>query len=138
MQLTIYTDGGSRGNPGISGGGAVVFQDDKEIYSMSASFGIKTNNEAEYLAVIMALEWLQKFSQKQKTKQVKFFLDSKLITEQLNKTWKIKEPRLKNLAQNCWNIIGTLPYPISFLHVRREKNVEADLLANQAMDTATM
>ncbi|OGJ37477.1 MAG: hypothetical protein A2383_00435 [Candidatus Pacebacteria bacterium RIFOXYB1_FULL_39_46] len=138
MQLTIHTDGGSRGNPGISGGGAVVFQDDREIHSMSASFGIKTNNEAEYLAVIMALKWLKKFSQKQSIKQVKFFLDSKLVTEQLNKAWKIKEPRLRTLAHNCWEIIETLPYSVIFSHVRREKNAEADLLANQAMDTATM
>jgi ribonuclease HI len=136
MQLTIHTDGGSRGNPGIAGGGVVVASGDREIYAASLSFGIKTNNEAEYLAVIRALKWLKKFSADQKIEKVSFFLDSKLVAEQLSKSWKIKEPRLKPLAQECWNIMGILPYSISFIHVKRDQNAEADLLANQAMDAA--
>jgi ribonuclease HI len=136
MQLTIHTDGGSRGNPGNAGGGVVVLQDGREIFANSFGFGKKTNNEAEYLAVVEALKWLKKFSAKQLPTRVDFFLDSKLVAEQLSKNWRIKELRLKPLASQCWKIIGALPYSISFNHIKRENNVLADLLANQAMDAA--
>jgi ribonuclease HI len=138
MQLTIHADGGSRGNPGIAGGGIVVYSDEQEIYATGISFGTKTNNEAEYLAVLNALKWLTEFSKQQTISNVQFFLDSKLVVEQLNKTWKVKEPRLKPLATQCWQILESLPYQIKFSHVRRAYNEQADLLANQAMDAATL
>jgi len=136
MQLKIYTDGGSRGNPGNAGGGIVAFHGKKEIYSDSVSFGKKTNNEAEYLAVKKALEWLVKYSQKNSVNGVRFLLDSKLVVEQLSRNWKIKEIRLQKLADDCWKDITSLPYSVDFSHIARDKNEEADLLANQAMDAA--
>jgi ribonuclease HI len=135
MKLTIHTDGGARGNPGIAGGGMVVLDEKRqEFHAESFPFGTKTNNEAEYLAVLRALEWLQSYTGKQPIESVQFVLDSKLVVEQLDKQWKIKEPRLKTLAQQCWNIMGKLPYSLQFSHVKRHANVRADLLANEAMD----
>lgn len=136
MQLRIHTDGGSRGNPGVAGGGVVVFHGDQEVYSNSFAFGTKTNNEAEYLAVQKALDWLVEYSQENQVKSAQFFLDSKLVVEQLSRNWKIKEPRLRELANDCWKAVVSLPYSVDFNHVKREKNADADLLANQAMDAA--
>lgn len=137
MRLRIFTDGGSRGNPGIAGGGMVAFHGDEELHSDSFFFGEKTNNEAEYLAVKEALRWLLKFSEDNPVNGVQFFLDSKLVVEQLSRNWKIKETRLRQLADDCWKDIVALPYSVDFTHVERDKNAEADLLANQAMDAAS-
>lgn len=134
MQLTIYTDGGSRGNPGVAGGGVIVKADGKILHTARLPFGLKTNNEAEYLAVKAALEWLQEFVAEQPVSGTQFLLDSKLVVEQLNRRWKIKEPRLQPLAQECWAIIATFSFSPEFTHVAREQNAEADLLANEAMD----
>lgn len=136
MQLTIHTDGGSRGNPGAAGAGVVVLESGKEIYAAGFSLGVKTNNEAEYLAVIRALEWLTDFSQTQTVKSIRFVLDSKLVVEQLSHRWKIKEPRLKPLAEQCWQHIVSLPCSVEFTHVLRHDNTRADELVNQAMDAA--
>lgn len=140
MKLTVNTDGGSRGNPGVSGGGIIVLDGQQELYSAAVPFGTKTNNEAEYLAVFHALQFLQKFLKTSKeyssetVRAIEFVLDSKLVVEQLSRRWKIKEPRLRQLAQDCWELIATLPSPVSFRHVLRHHNARADLLANQAMD----
>jgi len=137
MRLIIHTDGGSRGNPGVAGGGMVVLDEKKrELHSEGFSFGTKTNNEAEYLAVIEAITWLQRFAQENSVETVRFVLDSKLVVEQLSRHWKIREQRLKDLAAECWQYAGTLPFPIEFFHVLRHKNARADLLANEAMDRA--
>lgn len=134
MQLTIHTDGGSRGNPGSAGGGVVVLQGKKEIYAAGFSLGVKTNNEAEYLAVVKALEWLTDYCQTQPIEGARFILDSKLVVEQLSHHWKIKEPRLKPLAERCWQLATSLPCLIEFTHVLRHNNTRADELVNQAMD----
>lgn len=139
MQLTIHTDGGARGNPGIAGGGVVALDQDKtEVFAGSFPFGTKTNNESEYMAVIEALKWLGAFSDKEQVDQVEFVLDSKLVVEQLSQHWKIKEPRLQQLASECWQLIKSFSFPINFSHVKRHDNARADLLANQAMDELSL
>lgn len=142
MQLNIYTDGGSRGNPGDAGIGGVVFTEDKSVlFEFSKYIGVATNNESEYLALEEALKWFLEFqekktSSKEKTevKKAVFHLDSKLVVEQINKNWKVKEPRMRTLAEKCWKIINQISIDTSFVHVRREFNKEADLLVNQALD----
>lgn len=139
MSLKIYTDGGSRGNPGIAGGGIYITLDNKAVLKQSLCLGKKTNNEAEYLSFLAALLWLKKQNKKfgtEKFTDVEMFLDSKLVVEQINKQWKIKEPRLAKLAQKCWEIMDKLPYSFKISHVRRELNKHADELANVAMDLA--
>lgn len=138
--LNIYTDGGSRGNPGISGAGIFIEDEKKqEIHSISLSLGIKTNNEAEYMAFFQSLEWLKKQLNtnndfKNKYTQINWFLDSKLVVEQLNKRWKIKESRLEELAKKCWEILNELKISYKISHIPRSLNSMADALANKAMD----
>jgi ribonuclease HI len=133
----IFTDGGSRGNPGIAGAGFVVFdQGDEKIFEAGFFLGKKTNNEAEYLGFLRSLEWVR--DQKLDNIDVTdWFLDSKLVVEQINKNWKIKEQRLKEIANDCWKILDTLPHLGKIAHIPREKNCLADALANKAMDSSS-
>ena len=132
--LKIYTDGGSRGNPGIAGGGIYVLLNEKPVFEQSICLGKKTNNEAEYMAFYASLLWLNKFCKENEIEQVTWFLDSKLVVEQINKNWKIKKPHLAKLAIKCWKIMDEIPYSIQINHVKRELNKKADQLANVAMD----
>lgn len=138
-QIKVYTDGGSRGNPGIAGAG-VYMEDElgREFYREAKYLGTKTNNEAEYSAFLMAIDHLLRYEIKnpQKIDKVEFFLDSKLVVEQINKRWKIKKAELKQLAESSWKNLSTLPYPVFIKHLVREKNQLADQLANEAMDRA--
>lgn len=138
-QIKVYTDGGSRGNPGIAGAG-VYMEDElgREFYREAKYLGTKTNNEAEYSAFLMAIDHLLRYEIKnpQKIDKVEFFLDSKLVVEQINKRWKIKKAELKQLAESSWKNLSTLPYPVYIKHIVREKNQLADQLANEAMDRA--
>ena len=138
-QIKVYTDGGSRGNPGIAGAG-VYMEDElgREFYREAKYLGTKTNNEAEYSAFLMAIDHLLRYEIKnpQKIDKVEFFFDSKLVVEQINKRWKIKKAELKQLAESSWKNLSTLPYPIYIKHLVREKNQLADQLANEAMDRA--
>lgn len=135
MQIFINTDGGSRGNPGISGIGVSVSNEQGEVlHEECRSLGIHTNNEAEYQAVIDSLQWL--LQSKYKTEKVVWRLDSMLVVEQLNRHWKIKEPRLQQLANEAWQLLAKLTQNHTFVYVPRAENARADALANQAMDQA--
>ena len=134
-KVLIFTDGGSRGNPGIAGGGYYVEDDDGGFIADDNFFlGTKTNNESEYLAFLKAVEWFCKFLKKNKVKQAVFHLDSKLVVEQINRRWKVKEPRMMELAKSCWVLLNQLKIDIKIVHIRRELNSKADALANVAMD----
>ena len=135
MTLKIFTDGGARGNPGRAGLGAVFInaEDNQVIYDESRYLGVATNNEAEYEAIILALKYLQA-NLPASVEKLEFVLDSKLVVEQLNKYWKIKEPRMKVLAQKAWELLASLNLPYSITHVKRELNSAADALVNQALD----
>lgn len=136
-KIIVFTDGGSRGNPGKAGVGVfVVDENNKEVARLHKYLGLKTNNEAEYMALNLALNYLKENLTKPTT--LTFKLDSKLVVEQMNKNWKIKESRLLSLAEENWKILNSLPlstYEIKY--IPREENKMADMLANQAMDLAT-
>lgn len=137
--IKVFTDGGSRGNPGLAGAG--VYMEDaagQEFYRESRFLGTKTNNEAEYLAFLLALNYLMRYETKNPgvIGGVEFYLDSKLVVEQINRRWKIKKNELKSLADSAWKNLSTLPYSIKINHLLREKNQTADYLANEAMDRA--
>jgi len=135
MTLKIFTDGGARGNPGPAGLGAVFInaENNQVIYDEAKYLGVATNNEAEYEAIILALKYLQA-NLPASVEKLEFVLDSKLVVEQLNKNWKIKEPRMKVLAQKAWQLLESLNLPYSITHVKRELNSAADALVNQALD----
>jgi len=138
-KIKIYTDGGSRGNPGIAGAGVYIEDESgKEFYRESRFLGTKTNNEAEYLAFLMGIDYLMRFELKNPgiIKSAEFYLDSKLVVEQINRRWKIKKAELRQLAESSWKNLSALPYSITIKHLLREKNQVADELANEAMDQA--
>lgn len=129
-KVIIYTDGGSRGNPGPSGIGAVINN-----RGYSEYIGTGTNNEAEYKAVIFALKKTKALLGKEKIKQIEMELksDSELLIKQLNGEYKIIEPRIQQLFIEVWNLkidFGKIKLTL----IPREKNKEADRLANQALD----
>jgi ribonuclease HI len=135
MDLSIYTDGGSRGNPGISGYGFVVFdQNHQLIHQQSKFLGIKTNNEAEYMGVIDALTWVNQNLSRFSPQKIIFFSDSQLLVRQLQRVYKVKSPNLKPLFESALSLISQIKVPVTFTDIRRESNQLADSLANQAMD----
>ena len=124
----IFTDGASRGNPGKAGAGVAVFENSVQIDRVYQYLGEKTNNEAEYLAVILALEWMKKEGHK----EAKLFCDSQLLVRQLNGEYKVKAPTIVPLFKQAKELINGLT--VSFTWVRREDNKEADALANRAIN----
>lgn len=135
MKYTVYADGGSRGNPGNAGAGAVVLDTDgRELIQISESLGHTTNNVAEYTAVIRALQELSKKGGV-KEESVEVRMDSELVVKQMKGQYKIKHPNLKPLAEKMHALIPQFG-SVSFTHVPRENNKRADELANEAMDRA--
>jgi len=137
MSFTLYADGGSRGNPGKAGAGAVVFDvTGKRIVEVADYLGIATNNVAEYEAVLRGLvklrdEYPADFF---KSTDLLIRMDSKLVIEQLKGNYKVKHPNLAPRFFEVKNIIARSFPNVCFEHVPREKNKDADALANKAMD----
>ena len=126
----IFTDGGSRGNPGPSGAGGIIRHPNGTIVAKVSKFlGHQTNNYAEYKALYLTLCEAIKLN----ILDVEVYLDSKLIVEQLNGNWKVKALGLVELYTSIKNLIFKFKH-ITFTHVYRKHNAEADSLANQAMD----
>lgn len=136
--LKIYSDGGSRGNPGPSAYGFVVYDDnDKELFKGSQFLETNTNNFAEYSGVLGALQYilgLCENNKKQKAPNLNFYLDSKLIVEQMNGNYKIKSENLKSIYWQIREIIMKIGTSVVFKHVPREKNKVADKLVNEELD----
>ena len=129
-QATLYADGGSRGNPGPSGAGAVLYDEDQnEIDRVGVSTGIATNNVAEYTGVIEGM----KMALKHNITHLEIKLDSKLVVEQLSGRWKVKHPDMKILAQQGFDL-KTQFRECTLIHIPREQNGVADSIANQVMD----
>lgn len=135
LHLTIFTDGGSRSNPGPAAiGVTVVDQNGEVVHELSQYLGIATNNEAEYDAFLASAQWLAEFCQTTSVSSVTWKLDSKLVVEQLSKNWKIKEDRLRQKAIAAWQVLDGLSFPYQIQHVLRHLNKRADELVNQALD----
>lgn len=136
-KIIIYTDGGARGNPGPAGAGAIVTDEKGNILKEISQFlGTRTNNWAEYQAVILGLQQLKKLFGKEKLKKVSVEVrtDSELIARQLRGEYKIKEETLFPQFIAVWNMRITDFPNITFTHISRDKNKKADELANKAMD----
>jgi len=106
------------------------------IFQKSCFWGIKTNNEAEYLAMKMALEWVKSNTNRYQITQMDFYADSQLLIYQLQGLYKVKASNLKSLWADCRQLLQDLNLPYSFNLIRREENSLADKLANQSMDSA--
>jgi len=139
----INTDGGARGNPGPAGIGARIEIRDslpageageiRDIKEISEYIGEATNNQAEYRAVIKALEWVNDNFFGADIK-IEFLLDSQLVVEQLNGNYKMKNEGLKPLFWQIRELVVKLGGNVSFKYVPREQNKEADRLVNLAID----
>lgn len=129
-KLLIYTDGGARGNPGPAGIGAVLKNEAGTIVAEISEFiGETTNNQAEYKAVIYAIEKAKELG----ALFLDFYLDSLLVVEQLNGNYKVKHKDLAPLFVKVHN--ARLGFKkTTFTHIRREFNTEADALVNLALD----
>ena len=135
MQFTIHADGGSRGNPGPSGAGAMIRDHlGNSVAAVSQFLGTRTNNYAEYEAVILAFETLAKLLKgKTSAVEVAVKMDSELVVKQMKGLYKVKHPVLKEQYARLIQVIGAFG-KVSFTHVYREENSDADALANEAMD----
>ena len=126
----VFCDGGSRGNPGPSALGVVIKTTKGEVISQIGEFlGTQTNNYAEYMAVVRAMEYLKEKS----IKSAQFYLDSQLVVRQLNGEYKIKSDNIKHLNQKVNELRADID--VSFEHVYRENNKEADAEVNKVLDS---
>ncbi|MBF8280279.1 MAG: ribonuclease H, putative phosphoglycerate mutase [Candidatus Magasanikbacteria bacterium] len=130
ISLITFTDGGARGNPGPAALGVVIKNHDgRTIEQYGRYLGETTNNQAEYRALLSALEKCAELG----AAEVQCFLDSELLVKQMNREYRVRDPNLAPLFVKIWNITTRFK-KISFTHVRREKNKEADMMVNEALD----
>jgi ribonuclease HI len=131
-KIVMYTDGGSRNNPGPAAVGVYI----ETLRKQYGHFiGEKTNNEAEYEAVILGLKQIKQLIGKGKAKnvEVEIYLDSEFVAKQMNHEYKVKEKELQVLFLKVWNSMLDFG-KVTFRHIPREKNKVADKLVNQALD----
>lgn len=129
-RLVVEADGGSRGNPGIAAGGAVVLDADGGILSeLGVYVGVASNNVAEYSGMIAGLEAA---FERDAEASVLVRMDSKLVVEQMSGRWKIKHPDMQLLARRAEALIAGRD--VAFEWVPRLSNARADAAANEAMD----
>ena len=137
MILKVFTDGGSKGNPGPSSIGGVGYINGKKIFEFKKSIGVATNNDAEYQALIKALEIINPKSQiinKLKIlnfKKIEFYSDSRLMVNQVKGLFKIKNGRIREYVLKIRGLEREVNLPITYSYVPREQNVEADKLVNE-------
>ena len=129
-KITIYTDGGARGNPGPAGIG-VVLESDGQKHLFKKYIGETTNNQAEYQAVILGLEKAKEIG----AEEIDVFLDSELVQQQLTGQYKVKNKELAPLFVKVWNLCQSFK-KVKYIHIYRADNKLADKLVNQAIDEA--
>lgn len=135
-KIIVHTDGGSRGNPGPAAIGVVIADAQGSVVKRyGETIGMATNNEAEYRAVIFALQKIKALFGKEKIKNISIaiHMDSELVTRQVKGEYKIEEERLFPLFIKIWNLKMDFGQ-VTFQHVPRERNREADRLLNEALD----
>lgn len=134
METTVrmFTDGGSRNNPGPAAVGVWIETLGKKY---SEYIGERTNNVAEYEALIFGLKKIKALIGKEKTRKtaVECYLDSELVVHQLNHKYKITESNIQTLFIKVWNLMLDFE-KVTFHHIMREENKIADKLVNQALD----
>jgi len=129
-RVVIYADGASRGNPGPAAIGAVIKDErGRLIASISQRIGKATNNQAEYRAIISALEEADRLG----ARQVDIKMDSELVVKQINGEYRVKKATLKPLYRQVKQRQGSLE-GFTITHILRQQNIEADKLANKALN----
>lgn len=132
--LVVYTDGASRGNPGLASYGFTISKKTGElVYEEGKYIGETTNNVAEYSAILAAFEYISNNFHPSET-NIQFFMDSNLAAQQLSGKFKIKSPHLGAIVFQIKKLESLFP-TVTYQHVRRELNKVADALANKALDS---
>lgn len=127
----LFTDGAARGNPGPASIGCVLKNSEGEVLAeISEYLGETTNNQAEYRALLAGLQK----ALEHKVKNLEVFLDSELVVKQIHGEYRVKHPELIPLYEEVKSVLRKFP-KVQVAHVRREKNKEADKLANLALDS---
>ena len=128
--IVVNVDGASKGNPGESGIGVAIFDKDLNLINEACDYlGVATNNVAEYKALILGI----KLSKKYNAKRVLFKADSELMVKQIKGEYRVKNAQLKLLFTEAQSLLKKLPN-WKIMHVPREENKEADLLANKGVE----
>ncbi|MEK7181953.1 MAG: ribonuclease HI family protein [Patescibacteria group bacterium] len=131
-QIVMYSDGGSRGNPGPAALGVYIETLGKQY---GEYLGKKTNNEAEYSAIVSGLKKIRSLVGKTKAKETKVEcrMDSELAVRQLTHQYKVEKEHIQKLCFEVWNVATDFA-SVSFVHIPREKNQVADKMVNVALD----
>lgn len=131
MRVLAHTDGAARGNPG-EGGIGVIMRDERGgvLYSFGGYIGVTTNNVAEYRALIHCLKAASGLG----CTELIVHSDSQLMVRQLGGEYRVKDPKLALLHREAAGLVKSSPFAIRFVHVEREANREADMLANAGID----
>jgi ribonuclease HI len=129
--MTVYVDGGARGNPGPAAIGFVVYDDaQQELYRFGAHIGNHTNNYAEYMALIEALGYLESACN---DAVATIYSDSQLIVRQVNGQYKVRDSTLKSLHHRASQMIKNI-HGLHIAHIRRSENTVADTIVNRVLD----
>ena len=131
MVLKIFTDGGSKGNPGPAAIGIVFYLDGKKVFTHREDIGVATNNEAEYRAVVTALQRFKNLDLRFKNiGKIELYSDSQLLVNQVKGTYKVKNAKIREFILKIRILEQEVNLPISYHLVPREKNRVADALVN--------
>ena len=134
-KISIFTDGGARGNPGPAALGVFIEdENNKELARIGKTLGETTNNVAEYSAIVEGFKWALANKKKLSIEKINFYMDSQLACSQLTGLFKVKNPRIREFVFEIRKIEAELRIPIFYTHIPREENAKADFMVNQALD----
>lgn len=128
--IKIYIDGAARNNPGIAGAGICLKRGESTLFEQGFFLGVKTNNQAEYLALVISVFFVQEYAQKGDS--ILIYSDSQLLVRQMTGVYVVRDSMLKKMQQVANQLLAS--YLVKFCHVYRENNTQADLLANRGID----
>ena len=124
--IEVYVDGASLGNPGPSGIAIIIKKDGKVLERYSSFAGVRTNNQAEYIAVLKALDMAKRYGNR-----VKIYSDSELVVRQLNGKYAVKNKNLRELYRKVKNLEREFS-EVKYIHVPRNQNMDADMMAKNS------
>ncbi len=134
-KISIFTDGGARGNPGPAALGVYIEdEENNELAKIGRRIGEATNNIAEYSAILEGMTWALENKNKYDIQEIYFYMDSQLAYSQLVGLYKVKNDKIRELFFQIRGKEAELKVPIYYSHIRREKNKKADLMVNLALD----
>lgn len=128
--LKVYIDGAARNNPGPSGSGICLMREQAILFEQGFFVGTRTNNQAEYLGLLIASYFVKEYAKHHET--ILVYSDSQLLVRQMTGVYKVRDPLLKKMQFVAYELLR--PYNVKFCHIYREHNVRADLMANRGID----